>query len=116
MMGRVAGERCRLIVLADEDPRGEDPLVILEEIGAGAEAVGRRRDRDLFLVPDRAAAIATAFERARPGDIVLLAGKGHERTILYADGPRPWDERSAAEAALAVLGFGDDPDEAGRPA
>lgn len=114
MMGRVAGERCRLVVLADEDPRGEDPLAILEEIAAGAEAVGRRRDRDLLLVPDRAAAIATAFERARPGDIVLLAGKGHERTILYADGPRPWDERSAAETALVALGFGGDPGEADR--
>ncbi len=105
LMGRVAGERCRLVVLADEDPRAEDPLSILEEIATGAEAVGRRRDRDVLLIPDRRLAIAEAFERARPGDIVLLAGKGHERTILYADRAEPWDEAAAAIAALTALGF-----------
>lgn len=104
MMGRIAGERCRLVVVTDEDPRGEDRETILRQIGAGAEAAGRRRDRDLLLVPDRRAAITAAFERARPGDVVLLAGKGHERTILYADGPIPWDEAEEARAALAALG------------
>jgi UDP-N-acetylmuramoyl-L-alanyl-D-glutamate--2,6-diaminopimelate ligase len=105
MMGRVAGERCRVVVVADEDPRGEAPEAILEEIGAGAEAVGRRRGSDLLLIADRSAAIAAAFERARPGDIVLLAGKGHERTILYDSGDRPWDERGEAEAALRGMGY-----------
>ena len=52
---------------------------------AGAEAAGRRRDRDLLLIADRPAAIAAAFERARRGDVVLLAGKGHEQSII---GPR----------------------------
>jgi UDP-N-acetylmuramoyl-L-alanyl-D-glutamate--2,6-diaminopimelate ligase len=60
----------------------------------------------LFLIPDRRAAIRAAFERARPGDIVLLAGKGHEATILYADHAEPWDERAEAAAALADLGYG----------
>lgn len=105
MMGRIAAQRSRLVIVTDEDPRGEDRRAILDEIARGAEAAGRRRDRDLLLVPDRATAIRTAFERARPGDIVLLAGKGHERTILYADGAIPWDERGAALAALAGLGF-----------
>lgn len=104
MMGRVAGERCRLVVVTDEDPRGEDPGSILDAIAAGAEAAGRHRGRDLLLVGDRKAAIAAAFERARPADVVLLAGKGHERSILYADGPRPWNERAAALEALATLG------------
>jgi UDP-N-acetylmuramoyl-L-alanyl-D-glutamate--2,6-diaminopimelate ligase len=105
MMGRIAGERCRLVVVTDEDPRGEEPEAILDEIAAGAEAAGKRRDHDLLLIPDRAAAIEAAFERARPGDIVLLAGKGHERSILYASGPVPWNEREAALAALAALGY-----------
>lgn len=104
MMGRVAGERCRLVVVTDEDPRGEDPGSILDAIARGAQETGRRRGRDLLLVRDRKAAIAAAFERARPGDVVLLAGKGHERSIIHADGPRPWDERAAALEALAALG------------
>jgi UDP-N-acetylmuramoyl-L-alanyl-D-glutamate--2,6-diaminopimelate ligase len=105
MMGRVAGERCRLVVATDEDPRGEEPAAILDEIGRGAEAAGRRRGVDLLLIPDRPSAIAAAFERARPGDIVLLAGKGHERSIIYGSEARPYDERAAALAALEGLGY-----------
>jgi UDP-N-acetylmuramoyl-L-alanyl-D-glutamate--2,6-diaminopimelate ligase len=105
MMGRIAGERCRLVVITDEDPRGEDREAILDAIARGAEAVGRRRGHDLLLVPDRAAAIGAAFERARPGDVVLLAGKGHERSIIGPDGPVAWDERRAAMDALAAIGF-----------
>jgi UDP-N-acetylmuramoyl-L-alanyl-D-glutamate--2,6-diaminopimelate ligase len=105
MMGRVAGARCRVVVLADEDPRGEDPGSILDEIAAGAEAAGRRRGHDLLLIPDRGEAILAAFERARSGDVVLLAGKGHETSIIGPDGPRAWDERTAARAALASLGY-----------
>ncbi len=109
MMGRIAGERCRLVVVTDEDPRGEDRLAILEQIAVGAETTGRRRGSDLLLVADRAEAIAAAFERARPGDVVLLAGKGHEQTIIGAGEQRPWDERSAAIEALAALGYRDEP-------
>jgi UDP-N-acetylmuramoyl-L-alanyl-D-glutamate--2,6-diaminopimelate ligase len=105
MMGRIAGERCRLVVVTDEDPRGENRETILDEIAAGAEAVGRRQGYDLLLIPDRRAAIEAAFERARPGDLVLLAGKGHERSILGKEGELPWDERAAAISALAVLGY-----------
>ncbi len=107
MLGRIAGERCRLVVVTDEDPRGEDRDRILDEIAAGAEAVGRRRGHDLLVIGDRPTAIAAAFERARPGDVVLLAGKGHENSILTADGPVPYDERSVALAALAALGYAD---------
>jgi UDP-N-acetylmuramoyl-L-alanyl-D-glutamate--2,6-diaminopimelate ligase len=105
-MGRIAGERCRLVVATDEDPRGEDRDAIIEEIVRGAEAAGRRRDADVLAIADRRAAIEAAFERARPGDVVLLAGKGHEPSILYADGPSAWDEAGAAREALAALGYG----------
>ena len=103
-MGRIAGERCRLVVATDEDPRGEDRMAIIDAIVDGAETAGRRRGTDVLAIPDRRAAIETAFEQARPGDVVLLAGKGHEPSILYADGPVPWDEAGAARAALAALG------------
>jgi UDP-N-acetylmuramoyl-L-alanyl-D-glutamate--2,6-diaminopimelate ligase len=112
MMGRIAGERCRLVVVTDEDPRNEDREAILEQIAAGAEDAGRRRDRDLLLIADRPAAIAAAFERARPGDVVLLAGKGHEASIIGPRGPVAYDERETAETALAAMGY-DAPREAG---
>ena len=105
MMGRIAGERCRLVVVTDEDPRREDREAILEEIALGAEDAGRRRDVDLLLIADRPAAIAAAFERARPGDVVLLAGKGHEASIIGPAGPVPYDERQAALEALAAMGY-----------
>jgi len=106
LMGRIAGERSRLVIVTDEDPRGEDRHAILEAIAAGAEATGKRRGRDLELIADRTDAIRTAFARAQPGDTVLLAGKGHERDILGPAGPEPWDERDVAESALAELGYG----------
>jgi UDP-N-acetylmuramoyl-L-alanyl-D-glutamate--2,6-diaminopimelate ligase len=106
MMGRIAARLARLVYVTDEDPRDEDREAILEDIARGAEAGGKRRERDLFLIADRPAAIAAAFERARPGDVVLLAGKGHEQSIIGPDGPVAYDERSAAADALGRLGFG----------
>ena len=100
MMGRIAGQRCRLVVVADEDPRGEDREAILAEIASGAEDAGRRRGDDLLLIADRREAIAAAFRAARRGDVVLLAGKGHETSIIGRDGPVPWDERRVAEEEL----------------
>ena len=107
LMGRVAGERTRIVVVTDEDPRGEDRDRIIEAIAVGAEAAGKRRDHDLLLIADRRAAIDAAIERARPGDIVLLAGKGHEQAIIGPDGPVPWDERAEAAAALDRAGYRD---------
>ena len=106
MMGRIAGERARMVIVTDEDPRGEDREAILDEIARGAEAAGKRRGHDVLLVPDRPAAIAAAFERARASDIVLLAGKGHEHSIIGPEGPVAYDERATAVAALAGLGYG----------
>jgi UDP-N-acetylmuramoyl-L-alanyl-D-glutamate--2,6-diaminopimelate ligase len=106
IMGRIAGERARIVVVTDEDPRGEDRDAILDAIARGAEAAGKRRDHDLLVIADRRAAIDAAVERARPGDIILLAGKGHERAIIGPDGPMPWNEREEAEAALRRAGYG----------
>lgn len=105
MMGRVAGERCRLVVVTDEDPRGEDRMAILAEIAAGATAAGLAIGSDILLIADRRAAIREALGRAGPGDIVVMAGKGHETTILQADGAEPWDEAAEVRAALAELGW-----------
>jgi UDP-N-acetylmuramoyl-L-alanyl-D-glutamate--2,6-diaminopimelate ligase len=108
-MGRVAGARCRLVVLTDEDPRTEDRESILDEIAVGAEEAGCRRGRDLLLIPDRPEAIRRAFAAARPGDVVLLAGKGHEKTIEMAGGDVAWDEALEARRALLEAGWGPSP-------
>jgi UDP-N-acetylmuramoyl-L-alanyl-D-glutamate--2,6-diaminopimelate ligase len=105
VMGRIAGRRCRLVVVTDEDPRGEDRLAIIDEIAAGAEAVRAESGVDVRRIADRPAAIAEAFARARPGDVVLLAGKGHEQSIITAGGPIAWDEKAEAIRALAGLGY-----------
>lgn len=105
VMGEIAGELADFIVLTDEDPRLEDPNAIIDAIAAGVEAAGRRLGPDYLKIPDRTEAVAEAIRRAGPGDLVLLAGKGHEGSIIYADGKRPWDERGAAVAALAARGY-----------
>jgi UDP-N-acetylmuramoyl-L-alanyl-D-glutamate--2,6-diaminopimelate ligase len=107
MMGRIAARHARLVIVTDEDPRAEDRMRILDDIARGAEDGGKRRERDLFVIADRQSAVEAAFERARPGDIVLLAGKGHEQSIIGPDGPVAYDERGTALAALARLGFVD---------
>jgi UDP-N-acetylmuramoyl-L-alanyl-D-glutamate--2,6-diaminopimelate ligase len=90
-------------VLTDEDPRGEVPLDILKEIAEGIPS--GKEGEDLFLIPDRPTAIRRAFALAKPGDLVLLLGKGHENSIIYANETRVYDEIGEAEKALAELGF-----------
>ncbi len=105
MLGHVAAERCRVLVITDEDPRAEDRETILREIAAGARDAAAQPEA-ILEIADRRTAIHEALALARPGDIVLLAGKGHETTILYADHAQPWNERAEAEIALAALGWG----------
>jgi UDP-N-acetylmuramoyl-L-alanyl-D-glutamate--2,6-diaminopimelate ligase len=104
--GMVAAQFCDLLVLTDEDPRSEEREVILADIAAGAERAGKRPGTGYLVVPDRAEAIRVAFEQARPGDLVLLLGKGHEASIVYGDGPHPWNEAAEACAALRAMGYG----------
>ena len=102
--GEIAALYCDTVVLADEDPRGEDGAAILREIAAGC--VSKTEGRDLFVEPDRRRAIALAFRLARRDDTVLLLGKGHEQSIIYARGSLPWDEAEVAQSLLEELGYG----------
>ncbi len=106
LQGELAGQYCDLVVLTDEDPRTEDRWLILREIAVGAARAGKREGDDLLLIPDRREAIATALRLAKPGDAVLLLGKGHELSIEYADGPTPWDEARVAREELLAMGYG----------
>jgi len=103
--GRIAADWSDIVILADEDPRGEDPMELLEEIAAGCPE--KMRDSELFLIPDRPTAIRKAFSLAKEGDLVLLLGKGHENSIIYRNETRPYDEIAEAEKALAEAGCGD---------
>lgn len=96
--GRVAAAYSDIVILADEDPRGEAPAAILEEIALGIN--GKVRGESLFLIPDRPLALRKAFALARSGDLVLLLGKGHENSIIYGDRSVPYDEIAEAEKAL----------------
>ena len=99
--GKIAAEYCDYIVLTDEDPRGEDPYELLETIAAGCPE--KKRDRELFIIPHRPAAIRKAFSLAQKNDAVLLLGKGHEKSIIGREGAVPYDEYTEALNALKEL-------------
>jgi len=100
-MGQAAGEGSDFVVATSDNPRSEDPLAIL----AGIEP-GLRATRVNYLIePDRAAAIRIALEKAAPGDVVLIAGKGHEKEQILANRTIPFDDAEVALHALADLGY-----------
>jgi len=106
--GKIAASYSDIIVATDEDPRNENPMAILEEIAAGVTSANGdfTRDENLFLIPDRPLAIRKALSLAQKGDLVLLLGKGHENSIIYADHVMPYDEITEAEKALAEMRLG----------
>jgi len=104
-VGRAAAEGADFAVFTNEDPRSEDPAAIVRDIGGHAENAGRIRGQDFIEIEDRREAIREAFARAKPGDLVLIAGKGHEKSMVYADRSIPWDDREVAREELAALGY-----------
>jgi len=99
--GRIAADYSDIVILADEDPRGEDPVELLEMIAAGCPE--KKRGGELFIIPNRPSAIRKAFALAGRGDLVLLLGKGHENSIIYKDHTDPYDEIAEARQALREL-------------
>ncbi|MBI4496032.1 MAG: UDP-N-acetylmuramoyl-L-alanyl-D-glutamate--2,6-diaminopimelate ligase [Deltaproteobacteria bacterium] len=109
-MGRAAAERCELAVVTSDNPRSEDPLAIIAEVEKGVVAAGRKKlspqelrekgaGEGYAVVPDRREAIGLAVTCARPGDVVLIAGKGHEDYQILGEKRIPFDDcREAAEA------------------
>jgi UDP-N-acetylmuramoyl-L-alanyl-D-glutamate--2,6-diaminopimelate ligase len=96
MMGQAAAEDADLVIVTNDNPRTEDPLAIIDEITSGIP------DGAAAIVePDRAAAIERAIDAARPGDVVVVAGKGHETTQEIDGMLLPFDDREVARAALA---------------
>ena len=104
LQGEIAARFCDFVVLADEDPRGEDPVELLKGIAVGAEKAGMKMNENLFIIPDRKKAIREVLKKAQKSDIVLL-GKSHENSIIYKDYTMPYDEISEAKQALSELGY-----------
>lgn len=101
LMGAVAARLADFAVITDEDPREEDAAAILREIARGAEEAGARAGERFVEIVDRRAGIAAAFAMAQPGDTVLLAGKGHEQSIIIGQEKLPWDDCRVARELLA---------------
>lgn len=103
-MGRAAVQFSDVVILTSDNPRTEDPLAILDEVEAGVkEALAHRPDVQYRKVPDRREAIAAAVREARPGDMVLIAGKGHEDYQIIGKTKFHFDDREVAREAIARL-------------
>jgi UDP-N-acetylmuramoyl-L-alanyl-D-glutamate--2,6-diaminopimelate ligase len=103
-MGEVAVRQADVAVLTSDNPRSEDPLAIIDEVRAGAEAAAARGAGGRLVVePDRRTAIARALGLAREGDAVVVAGKGHERTQVAGGRAVPFDDREVAREELERL-------------
>ena len=101
LMGQAAAQASDLVILTSDNPRSEDPLDIMNDALVGI----RRTDTPHVVEPDRAAAIAYALKEARPGDIVILAGKGHETYQVLKDKTIPFDDRAVAREVLHGYGY-----------
>jgi UDP-N-acetylmuramoyl-L-alanyl-D-glutamate--2,6-diaminopimelate ligase len=102
-MGLAAGEGSDFVVATSDNPRSEDPAAILSEIEPGLQS----SDVQYIVEVDRAAAIRRAIEAAQPGDVVLIAGKGHEKAQILADRTIPFDDTEVALSTLREMGYGE---------
>ncbi len=101
-LGAVVAELAGFAILTEEDPRSEDPDAIIDEIAHAMTIAGANEGDHFERVPDRREAIDCALALAQPGDLVLLAGKGHESSIERADGAIEWDEHAVAMELIAA--------------
>jgi len=104
IMGEAAARLADLVVVTSDNPRSEDPDAIVAEIEVGVARAGTGAAEHVTIA-DRREAIAESLRRARPGDLVVLAGKGHETYQILRDRTIPFDDRVVARGALAALGF-----------
>lgn len=99
--GEILGKYADVVIITEDDSRDEDPEKIAAEFVRGAEKFGKIRDKDLFVDLDRRSAIKKALEMAKKDDLVLILGKGHEKTILRADGAHEFEDIKVVKELLA---------------
>ena len=98
--GEIGAKYSDIVIITEDDSRDEDPELIAKQFAEGAEKAGKKMGEDLFIELSRAKAIAMAIKMAEPGDLVLVLGKGHEKTILRADGPHDFEDLKVTRRAL----------------
>lgn len=101
--GEILGRESDIVIITEDDSRDEDPAEIAAAFVEGAKKAGKKVDKDLFVELDRRQAIKKALGLAKKGDLVLILGKGHEKTILRADGPHDFEDIKVAEELLKEL-------------
>ena len=99
-MGLAAADLGDLTILCDDNPRTEDPAAIIDQIARAMTGAGKREGSDFLRIPQRRGAIRHALAQARAGDVVLIAGKGHEPYLIVGDKYLPWDDREVAREEL----------------
>jgi len=103
ILGKIAGENADIVIVSNEDPYDEDPMLIIEQVAAGAEEAGKILNKNLFKILDRREAIKKALSLAEEGDTVLFTGKGAEQHICVAGGEKiPWDERLVVKEEISL--------------
>ena len=101
LMGEAAAQGSDFVVLTSDNPRSEDPLAIMNDAVVGLQ----KSHAKYVMEPDRRKAIAVALQQATPGDIVLLAGKGHEKVQITKEGSIPFDDVDVARESLQAMGY-----------
>ena len=101
LMAEVSARLADISILTAEDPRSESLEIILEEMAQGAIGQGGKEGQTFWRVPDRGEALRMAVQMARPGDVVISCGKGHEQSMCFGVMEYPWDDRTALRAALS---------------
>jgi len=104
LLGSMAGKKADIVIVTNEDPYDEDPKKIIEQVAEGARSVGKKDDVDLFEILHRKEAIAKAFSIAKPGDFIIITGKGSEQAMVVKKGKKIlWDDRIIARELLSKI-------------
>lgn len=104
VLGKIAGENADIVIVTNEDPYDDDPLIIIDQVAIGAEKAGKIEGETLLKINDRRLAINRALKLAEPGDMILITGKGNEQAICAANGEKiPWDDRVVVREELVKL-------------
>lgn len=104
-MGQLAAQGTDFFIISMDDPLDEDPAAIAQQVASGARGGGAIEGESFVVQLDRRQAIQSLFDRARAGDTVLLAGKGHENRMLLSDVSEPWSDVDVAREVLIQLGY-----------
>ncbi len=104
-MGEIAGSLADRVIITAEDPRTESLEDIMAEVARGCEQAGRSEGESYWRIGDRGEAIYTALSMAKPGDLVIACGKGHERSMCFGEIEYPWSDQDAMFEGLARLGY-----------